>query len=141
MMPYLSYKPNGLEMHNDTTVSYLTIPCQLATDQVGDSDGYETDGYFHADTSLCSLIDPSSLVLTDEQRLRFNRAKKVLALKPYVHVTQLQNTVSAASETPAVHRPDGRGRSAQCFHGLPPEAREAEKKRVSERASGEWLRR
>ena len=45
---------------------------------------------------MSTVIDPSSLIITEKQRLRFGRALKLLGLKPFVHFTQLRSNVPAS---------------------------------------------
>lgn len=48
---------------------------------------------------MSAFLDPTSLSITDKQKARFGRAMQILGLRPYIHFTQLSNTLAAVSAT------------------------------------------
>lgn len=138
MQPCPNHPSNERVRHDETTISYLILPCQLAAEDLGNDNGYESDDYFHADSILCSVVDPSTLTLTDEQRLRFSRARKVLGLEPYVHATQLQGSVSTSAPTHTVNHVNGHDQVTNDFYKLSVEEQRELKKGVADRVTRKW---
>jgi hypothetical protein len=87
----------GMSETTKATICYLTLPSQSARWATQPKESPEGDDCYHAESASSMLVDRSSLDLTDEHRRRFARAMLRLALKPSVHPSQLQKSLSAAS--------------------------------------------
>lgn len=66
------------------------------------------------DISFRQTIMPSSVVLSENQRLQFARAMRILDLRPHFHLTEMENTI-----TPAIEDNDLLGVCA-CCRGICP---------------------
>jgi hypothetical protein len=79
------------------TICYLTLPSRTAKWKTHLEDLFGGSDYFSGDSARSMLVDPSSLVLTEEQQRRFIRGMLHLALRPSVHPSQLKQDLSANS--------------------------------------------
>ena len=80
-----------------TTICYLILPTRMASEDSTCHDLYAgEDAAIDGASVMSTVIDPSDLIITEKQRLRFGRALKLLGLKPFVHFTQLRSNVPAS---------------------------------------------
>ncbi|OCL12145.1 hypothetical protein AOQ84DRAFT_373363 [Glonium stellatum] len=80
-----------------TTICYLIIPTQMTSEDSTCHDLYVgEDAAIDGASVMSTVIDPSSLIITEKQRLRFGRAMRLLGLKPFVHFTQLRSSVPSS---------------------------------------------
>lgn len=80
-----------------TISSYLTLPSTSARFWAGFGLDLEFANPQPGRFMHTSLVDPSSLILTDEHKKRFARAMRLLALNISAHPSQLSQTLSASS--------------------------------------------
>ncbi|KAF2497858.1 hypothetical protein BU16DRAFT_559584 [Lophium mytilinum] len=90
-----------------TTTCYLILPARLSRDIIRHREHTPespecAQGLFNqrwgdtiSNTLSSSVIDPSSLSITAEQRSRFGKVRRLLGLKPYVPSAQLNDALSA----------------------------------------------
>ena len=87
------YNPPG-----KATISYLILPAHFSKRYTEpDEEAMDFGGDFMWNIGTSTLVDKSSLKITDSQKKCFARAMKVLQLDVFVHPSQLEDRVSAYS--------------------------------------------
>ncbi|KAH3945980.1 hypothetical protein HBH98_108880 [Parastagonospora nodorum] len=82
------------EEHAYYTVCYLTLPQESASSTFASSasadsqDQHVESNIVH--TAFRQIIDPSTLIISEQQRFRFTRALKKLNLKPHYHLSEME---------------------------------------------------
>ncbi|KAF2498026.1 hypothetical protein BU16DRAFT_332256 [Lophium mytilinum] len=83
-----------------TTLCYLTLPHKVRTDFVGNEDLWSCEGeVLEGYNFMSTIIDRSTLDITEKQRLRFGRTMKRLGLKPYFHFSQVGDNLPTSLST------------------------------------------
>lgn len=87
------------------TICYLVLPPRTAQWETRCDEESKNSGYYHGESASSVLVDPNSLVLSEEHQRRFARAMLQLTLEPSVHPSQLKQEMSATSTIGASSSP------------------------------------
>lgn len=74
------------------TIAYLTLPCKRHVQDIAardSSDENEFDYIVNNAASISNVIDPATLVISNEQKRRFHKAMKFLDLNPKIYNFQV----------------------------------------------------
>jgi hypothetical protein len=121
-------------------LAYLTLPCKKAIQDLSAEDSVDEYDYncgFLNSTNICSIIDPASLTITEEQRRRFHKVMNFLSLRPMFHTIQVLNDsdkdgpiLTKKQKTDGILKDGFTDRSFQVVHV---------KERLKARAKGEFM--
>jgi hypothetical protein len=85
------------------TSSFLALAKEFQTPTQGRGSAEQTGVFLKSDNHLAfhQIIDPTLLILTEKQRLRFARALRILGLKPHYHLSELEANINPSTQDDA----------------------------------------
>ncbi|CAD0083689.1 unnamed protein product [Aureobasidium vineae] len=89
---------------NQVTICYLTFPSTRAVTHTMIDYGCGDSGYAAGTLGKSMVVQPEPLQLTGSRTRRFAKCMRALSLEPFVHPSQLRNSLgpSSAQEPPQV---------------------------------------